>query len=546
MNWQLTNPALNREIEGFASHTSINKGESIKLYINTKSAYLSLCIYRMGWYEGIGALKVVKPVTIEGFQQVIPLPQVDTGLVACDWEHPYELETDSHWVSGVYLVKLEEQENKKQSYIIFVVRDDEASADILFQLPVTTYQAYNYWGGKCLYNHGSGSLENWGAISGNKAQKVSFDRPYAKSNNPKAAYGMGAGDFLTNTRPVTSHNYPISSAGWDYNMIRWLDKNEYNVKYCTNIDIHINPKIYSKIKIFLSNGHDEYWSHEMRKNLTDARDTGTNLAFFSSNTMYWQIRLEENKLTEQKNRVIVCYKEKHLDPIQSEKSTINFEDIPEQGSQAKLIGVQYYADPVLGDIRITNPEHWIFKNSGVKKGTKLKGLLGYEIDGVSKDSPDKITILASTKCRKVNSGSKFIVNHMIRKITNPIFQFSNLFLNSNKGITNIQRLLVLLVIAIIAAIIGTIISEIIPLIGITVVIILFLIWFLKLKMTTKYESNMTIYNTKIGSKIFATGSMQWCWGLDNYNVPNLRKDFSSESAEIITRNLLKNFGATLK
>tara|TARA_R110000744_G_scaffold114513_1_gene214187 strand:- start:1975 stop:2382 length:408 start_codon:yes stop_codon:yes gene_type:complete len=135
---------------------------------------------------------------------------------------------------------------------------------------------------------------------------------------------------------------------------------------------------------------------------------------------------------------------------------------------------------------------------------------------------------------------------MIRKITNPIFQFSNLFLNSNKGITNIQRLLVLLVIAIIAAIIGTIISEIIPLIGITVVIILFLIWFLKLKMTTKYESNMTIYNTKIGSKIFATGSMQWCWGLDNYNVPNLRKDFSSESAEIITRNLLKNFGATLK
>tara|TARA_R110000737_G_scaffold270439_1_gene277617 strand:- start:902 stop:2542 length:1641 start_codon:yes stop_codon:yes gene_type:complete len=546
LNWQLTNPALNREIEGFASHTSINKGESIKLYINTKSAYLSLCIYRMGWYEGIGALKVVKPVTIEGFQQVIPLPQVDTGLVACDWEHPYELETDSHWVSGVYLVKLEEQENKKQSYIIFVVRDDEASADILFQLPVTTYQAYNYWGGKCLYNHGSGSLENWGAISGNKAQKVSFDRPYAKSNNPKAAYGMGAGDFLTNTRPVTSHNYPISSAGWDYNMIRWLDKNEYNVKYCTNIDIHINPKIYSKIKIFLSNGHDEYWSHEMRKNLTDARDTGTNLAFFSSNTMYWQIRLEENKLTEQKNRVIVCYKEKHLDPIQSEKSTINFEDIPEQGSQAKLIGVQYYADPVLGDIRITNPEHWIFKNSGVKKGTKLKGLLGYEIDGVSKDSPDKITILASTKCRKVNSGSKFIVNHMIRKITNPIFQFSNLFLNSNKGITNIQRLLVLLVIAIIAAIIGTIISEIIPLIGITVVIILFLIWFLKLKMTTKYESNMTIYNTKIGSKIFATGSMQWCWGLDNYNVPNLRKDFSSESAEIITRNLLKNFGATLK
>lgn len=546
VNWKLENPATNREIEGFASKTSINKGESIHFYINTNSEFLSLSIFRMGWYEGKGAIQINNSITLKGNQQSIPLPNEDTGLIICTWNNPFELKTDTNWTTGVYLAKLEEQEYKKQSYIIFVIRDDEASADILFQLPVTTYQAYNYWGGKCLYNHGSGSLENWGAISGDKAKKVSFDRPYAKSNNPKAAYGMGAGDFLTNTRPVTSHNYPISSAGWDYNMVRWLEKNDYNVKYCTNIDIHINPKIYSKIKIFLSNGHDEYWSYEMRKNLTDARDTGTNLTFFSSNTMYWQIRLEDNQLTKQENRIIVCYKEKHLDPIQSEKSTINFEDIPELGSQAKLIGVQYYADPVLGDIQISNPDHWIFKNSGVKKGTKLKGLLGYEIDGVSKDSPDNITILASTKCRKVNSGSKFIVNHMIRKITNPIFQFTGQFLNLNKKTTNSQRILVLLVIAVIAILIGSIISEIIPLIGLTVISILFTIWFLKLKITDKYESNMTIYETKNGSKIFATGSMQWCWGLDNYNVPELRNNHISKSAEIITKNLLKGFGATQK
>ena len=544
VDWQLENPATNREVEGFASQNSINKGETINFYINTNSEYLKISVFRMGWYDGKGASQINNSTIIKGNRQSIPSPNEVTGLISCNWINPYELKTDSKWTSGIYLVKLEEQEQKKQSYIIFVVRDDEAVADILFQLPVTTYQAYNYWGGKCLYNHGSGSLTDWGAVSGEKAKKVSFDRPYAISNNPKAAYGMGAGDFLTNTRPVTTHNYPISSAGWDYNMLRWLEKNDYNVKYCTNIDIHTNPNIYSKIKIFLSNGHDEYWSYEMRKNLTDARDKGTNLAFFSSNTMYWQIRLEENQLTEQINRVIVCYKEKRLDPIQSEKSTINFEDIPELGSQAKLIGVQYYADPVLGDIQISNPDHWIFKNSGVKKGTKLKGLLGYEIDGVSKDSPDNITILASTKCRKVNSGSKFIINHMIRKITNPIFQFTARFLNLNKKITNIQRILVLSIITTISTLIGSIISEVIILIGYTVALILLTIWFLKLKLTKKYESNMTIYNANNGSLIFATGSMQWSWGLDNYNVPNLRNDFTSKSAEIITRNLLKNFGAS--
>lgn len=540
VDWKLKNPALNREIEGFASKTSINKGESINLYINTNSEFLSLSVFRMGWYEGKGALQINNSITIKGNQQSIPLPNEETGLITCNWDNAFELKTDSNWESGVYLAKLEEQEYKKQSYIIFVVRDDEASADILFQLPVTTYQAYNYWGGKCLYNHGSGSSEHWGAVSGKKAQKVSFDRPYAKSNNPKAAYGMGAGDFLTNTRPVTSHNYPISSAGWDYNMIRWLEKNEYNVKYCTNIDIHINPKIYSKIKIFLSNGHDEYWSHEMRKNLTDARDTGTNLAFFSSNTMYWQIRLEENQLTEQKNRVIVCYKEKQLDPVQSEKSTINFEDIPEQGSQAKLIGVQYYADPVLGDIRITNPNHWIFKNSGVKKGSKLKGLLGYEIDGISEDSPDNITILASTKVRKVGSNTIIILKHMTSKISSLIFNLTNRIIKLKNKST---QAVLLLLFGIIIITFTYLINLFVFIVVVSFLLLLLILWFFKLKLSTKYESNMTIYSTKFGSKVFATGTMQWCWGLDNFNAPELRKDFTSNSVEIITKNVLENFGA---
>jgi hypothetical protein len=51
-------------------------------------------------------------------------------------------------------------------------------------------------------------------------------------------------------------------------------------------------------------------------------------------------------------------------------------------------------------------------------------------------------------------------------------------------------------------------------------------------------SNMTLYQTKGGAKVFATGSMQWVWGLDDYNVPELRTSRKQEVAEIITRNLL--------
>ncbi|AZQ58493.1 hypothetical protein EJ994_06605 [Maribacter sp. MJ134] len=541
-NWELNAPATQREIEGYASMSSINKGETIALYINTKAASLSLSVFRTGWYNGSGALQVVSPIIIAGQVQAVPLPDKD-GMVSCDWKNPYILQTSEDWQSGVYLVKLEESLYKKQSYIIFVLRDDEANADILFQLPVTTYQAYNYWGGKCLYPFGSGSLENWGAISGERAKKVSFDRPYAASNNPKAAYGTGAGDFLTNTRPVTTHDYPISSAGWDYNMVRWLEKHNYKVKYCTNIDIHINPKIYENIKIFLSNGHDEYWTYEMRQNLTKARNTGTNLAFFSSNTMYWQIRLEDNPLTSRLCGTIVCFKERDLDPVNSKKVSINFENIPEIGSQAKLIGVQYLADPVLGDIRISNPKHWVFKGTGLKKGSRLKGLLGYEIDGVVKESPEEIAVLAATKCRKVKSKTHHVLLHMTNKLTKPVIKIIPNSWIKEKRNSLASKLALLALIAILMASLLYSISILLFFISFFMVLLFITLWFLKIKLSTTYESHMTIYTKDSGGTVYATGSMQWCWGLDNYNSPSLRKDLTSKSAQIITKNVLAKLGA---
>ncbi len=51
-------------------------------------------------------------------------------------------------------------------------------------------------------------------------------------------------------------------------------------------------------------------------------------------------------------------------------------------------------------------------------------------------------------------------------------------------------------------------------------------------------SHMTLYETKNGAKVFASGSMQWAWGLDDYNAPQLRTSRKQEVAEIITKNLL--------
>lgn len=59
--WQLTSPAQYREIEGYASLTSVNRGGTISLFVNTIAPTYTIEIYRMGWYGGLGGRQLLAP-----------------------------------------------------------------------------------------------------------------------------------------------------------------------------------------------------------------------------------------------------------------------------------------------------------------------------------------------------------------------------------------------------------------------------------------------------------------------------------------------------
>lgn len=471
-NWRLENPATHREIEGYASATSVNRGEDILLFASTKSPTYTLSVFRMGWYQGLGARRVFGPRPVAGTLQVTPSPDRTTGLVEADWIDPYTLSIPIDWVSGVYLAKLTNTTDNKQSYIIFVVRDDQRNSDLVFQLPITTYQAYNFWGGKSLYSWGSGNELPWGSTAGEPAVMVSFNRPFAVSTNSSAAYGAGAGEFLTNLQPV-AQGYRISSAGWDYNMLRWLEREGFDVSYITSLDTHSYPDLLKSPKAFLSVGHDEYWSWEMRQNVEAARDYGTNLAFFSANSVYWQVRFEDSFVREQPDRTMIAYKKKSAndpysndaDPSNDHLVTTRWRDSPVSLSEHQLIGVRYLIDLVDSDIVVSNASHWVFQNTGLENGSRLIGLLGYEVDGVVENQPPGIQILATSPAMRGTDTKEMVL------------------------------------------------------------------------------SNMTIYRSPSNALVFATGSMQWSWGLDDFNVQTLRTSRLNCSSQQITRNVLVAFGA---
>ena len=131
-DWQLTNPALNREIEGYASLTSVNVGNSISFFVSTAAPSYTMDVYRLGWYGGTGARQMVPTISRTGVLQTTPAAD-SFGRFECNWTSPYVLSIPANWVSGIYLVKLTASTGH-QSYIQFVVREDARASAI----PVST------------------------------------------------------------------------------------------------------------------------------------------------------------------------------------------------------------------------------------------------------------------------------------------------------------------------------------------------------------------------------------------------------------------------
>src|SRR4051812_36335911 len=108
-DWDITRPAQAREIEGYASKTSVNGGDPIDLFVSTEASRYQIDVFRAGWYGGAGARRVAGPIARDGIAQPMPAPDPATGLVECAWREPYRLDTrdaDGPWPSGVYLARL--------------------------------------------------------------------------------------------------------------------------------------------------------------------------------------------------------------------------------------------------------------------------------------------------------------------------------------------------------------------------------------------------------------------------------------------------------
>ncbi|MFF7238849.1 DUF4082 domain-containing protein [Streptomyces collinus] len=273
------------DIKGFSTKESVQAGDTVQFKVQSKTPY-RIEIYRLGWYGGDGAreMSTAAQAAVTYPANYLTKPancttKSTTGLVDCgNWPVTASWTVPGDAVSGLYIANLTQTDGDGLMPYPFVVRKDSSTSDVVVQTSDQTWQAYNDYGGQDLYG-GTGPAPD------GRAYEVSYNRPLDIGGD-NGIYGS------------------------EYMMLSWLERNGYDVSYLSGVDVSTNgATLLKNHKVYVSSGHDEYWTQSQYSNVLAARKAGLREGFFSGNEVFWKTRLAPSiDGANTANRTLVCYK----------------------------------------------------------------------------------------------------------------------------------------------------------------------------------------------------------------------------------------------
>ncbi len=379
-------------VTGYCWPQSIAAGGTVALHLSSAGARdVSVEVARVG-----GTRDIVWSDTIAAGQHPTPLHAYSQG---CGWPAAATLAIGSDWRSGYYEVVLtiDVDGKTRRDHAFFVVRPRaDSSNTILLELATNTWHAYNDFGGHNLYTG---------------ATTVSLQRPMSRGYLYKPS---GAGRRVATTHPpdpdMNTHvgylrfhrlSGYAGSAGWpDWELpfLQWAEREGYGVDLCTNADLEDHPTMLASYRLLLSVGHDEYWSGQMRDTVEGFIADGGNVAFFSGNTSFWQVRMEDHT-PQGPAASMVGYKGQFKDdPVfgtdRIGELTSIWSDHVIGRPENQMTGVSFARGGYhrigkrvtngLGGYIIHRADHWLFDGTGIGYGDVLGAdatIVGYECDG---------------------------------------------------------------------------------------------------------------------------------------------------------------------
>jgi hypothetical protein len=365
--WRLPGPARDvgglayGALTGYVAAPTVAPGQVQRIYVSAPgSRSVGIRVFRIGWYGGAGGREVLRAGSLRVVRQPPCTHSFRTGLTECRWHPTLSFPIPSALATGVYIAKL--STSRGQRDCLFVVRSPRPQP-LLAQLPTSTYEAYNGWGGDSLYPGGAYRV---GATRTTQGVEVSYQRPYDSAT--------GAGQFFAR----------------DVAMVRFLERYRYPVSYTASESVDANPGQLARHKAVIDFGHSEYWSQRQASAFARARNGGASLLFLSSNTMAWRVRYQA------RGNTIVAYKEFAKRAPDRATPTGRFPD-----GGASLMG-SAYAGCITPRLSVAGPPRyryyawlaapglrpgWLFAHTRIDARTTIPGIVGYELDMRTRATP---------------------------------------------------------------------------------------------------------------------------------------------------------------
>ncbi|UTH73784.1 N,N-dimethylformamidase beta subunit family domain-containing protein [Chromobacterium sp. IIBBL 290-4] len=296
------------QLEMYTDASSVEQGETLTFFVRASYAVaVKLDLYLIGSAE-----THVASFHLNAEAQATRARPYRYGAA---WSPSAAIST-SAYAPGLYMAKVHadplHRASAYVSYFLIRPREPGALSKILFLWPFATSEAYNNWGGRCLYSDIS--------RDGLASPVISNQRP-----NPTLAADVAS-------------NLPL---------LQFTLKHGLPVEHCSSYDLHFNPALLSHYRLLVIFGHDEYWSWEMRQAVEAFKQAGGNIANFSGNTCWWQARFAKTGQGLQ----MTCYRTVAGIDTKSYPNEDNYAQDPiynDGSGRNHLASIEWYRVPVSG------------------------------------------------------------------------------------------------------------------------------------------------------------------------------------------------------
>jgi len=281
----------------------------------------------------------------------------------CNWKVTNFIVLDSKYTPGYY--SIEYKSNSNVVYSNFII-ENHSKSKIAILAPISTWVAYNDWGGKSLY---------WNYFEPKTVYNVSTKRPFTE---------------------------PINKA--ESNIANFFIDN-YNASLIPDFYLENEMELLNKYDIIVLSYHCEYFSSKMYDNLKLLIEKQEkSLISLGANQIYWKTKWNDNHTVMECRKDLTSFDDYGFDYGGMWRHHFNKSEHNLLGVRFTEVGMHSYAP-----YEIKSHEHWIFDGLDVKKESVfgINGINNLPISGAETDKfvslKSNMTLLAKgLNCTNLN------------------------------------------------------------------------------------------------------------------------------------------------